>query len=75
MAVEVPSHRVLVDVLPNTAQRHFVANYMFIVITLPNLVGIAVSAEPFGHADFKAANDRTNRFGRRPNGIARRLIA
>ena len=58
-----PISGIVADILPDAVQFVGVADDMFVIIALPNILDVGILMHPFGYPDFKPANDGTNGLG------------
>jgi hypothetical protein len=54
---------IIANILPDAVQFVGVADDVFVIIALPNILDVGILTHPFGYPDFKPANDGTNGLG------------
>ena len=61
--IQIPVSRIIADIFPDAVQFMIVADDVFPVIALPDVMDICVLTHPFRDADFETTKDGTNGFG------------
>jgi hypothetical protein len=54
---------IIANILADAVQFVGVADDVFVIIALPNILDVGILMHPFGYPDFKPANDGTNGLG------------
>jgi hypothetical protein len=58
-----PISGIIANILADAVQFVGVADDVFVIIALPNILDVGILTHPFGYPDFKPANDGTNGLG------------